>query len=355
MSIVLDAVSKNFPGHGQPILADLSLEIESGQLFVLLGASGSGKSTLLRIIAGLTTLDSGRVLLHGRDVTDQPPQQRGIGFVFQNYSLFEPMTVAQNVGFALDLQRLSRAEKASRVAELLDLIEMRRFAERLPGALSGGQKQRVALARALAHQPNVLLLDEPFGALDVRIRGQLRQDLRAIQQRLGVTAILVTHDQDEAFELADQIGVIERGRLLEVGSAAELYHTPGHRYTASFLGTANVISTATVSQVQMLSATVAPLPANEAFLLRPEGLILAPTAERLRERAAYSLGGGTISAIAFAVPMVRVTVEWPGADGSTQRLIALVDAERLNDDGLCVGGPVWIGFDHGHGLPHAGE
>jgi len=239
MSILLENISKYY--GTQPILSQLSLEVEAGELFVLLGASGSGKSTLLRVIAGLTTLDSGRVILHDRDVTELPPQQRAIGFVFQNYSLFRHMTVADNIAFALDVQQVARPERDRRVTELLSLIDLSDCADRLPAQLSGGQQQRVALARALAHQPAVLLLDEPFGALDTKIRIQLRQNLRAVQQRLGVTTILVTHDQDEAFELADRIGIIEQGRLLEIGTSGDLYHAPRYRYTARFLGTTNML------------------------------------------------------------------------------------------------------------------
>ena len=353
MSILLEAISKNY--NGQPILSNLSLEIESGELFVLLGASGSGKSTLLRIIAGLTTLDGGRVLLHDHDVTYEPPQKRGIGFVFQNYSLFQHMTVAQNVGFALDVQKIGKAEKESRVAELIDLIEMRGFADRLPSALSGGQQQRVALARAVAHKPSVLLLDEPFGALDVKIRGQLRKDLRAIQKRLGVTAILVTHDQDEAFELADRIGVIERGRLLEVGTSANLYHAPDHRYTASFLGTANVLHGQHHNNELTVGDAHWPSNNSDYVLVRPEGLILAPSVDLLRERAAHTLGRGTIAEIAFAVPLPRVIIDWADSTGTNQRLVALAESDKLSLDGLHVGMPVWIGFDHGHVLPSAAD
>ena len=207
MSIILDNVTKTY--GKQTIVDNVSLEIKTGELFVLLGASGSGKSTLLRMIAGLLPADNGSVSLDGRDVTDLPPQARNTGFVFQNYSLFRQMTTAQNIGFGLDIRKQPRAVVDKRVNELLQLIGLGGLGDRMPWQLSGGQQQRVALARALAYEPSVLLLDEPFGALDVKIRAQLRQNLREIQKALNVTTILVTHDQDEAFELADRIGIIE--------------------------------------------------------------------------------------------------------------------------------------------------
>src|SRR3954451_16473701 len=221
MSIVLEDLTKRYGGH--PVVSSVSLEVGDGELFVLLGSSGSGKSTLLRMIAGLSEVDAGRVMLRGRDVTDLPPAARGVGFVFQSYALFRGMPVAENVEFALAVRGVPAAQRRRRRDELLELVGLSGLGGRMPRQLSGGQQQRVALARALAHEPEVLLLDEPFGALDAKIRLQLRQNLREIQQRLNLTTILVTHDQDEAFELADRIGIIEQGRLLEVGTPSELY------------------------------------------------------------------------------------------------------------------------------------
>lgn len=353
MSILLEHVTKGF--QDQAVLTDLSLEIQPGELFVLLGASGSGKSTLLRIIAGLTTLDSGRVLLHDRDVTELPPQQRDIGFVFQNYSLFQHMSVAANVGFALDVRHIGRAERDRRIVELLDLIGMSEYADRLPSELSGGQQQRVAVARALAHEPNVLLLDEPFGALDTKIRVELRRSLRAIQRRLGVTAILVTHDQDEAFELADRIGIIERGRLLEIGTPDELYRAPRHHYTAAFLGSANLVRAERrengiyVGETRIADGTETAAISAERdgtvdVVLRPESIRFGPTAESLRLRGAYPLGVGIVQEIAFAVPLPRVIVDWSDSKGAVQKIVALADAESLAREGIQPGRRVWLGF-----------
>ncbi|HBY98335.1 MAG TPA: hypothetical protein DEP84_31070, partial [Chloroflexi bacterium] len=239
MSIVLDRLTKRF--GSQLVVDQVSLEVADGELFVLLGASGSGKSTILRLIAGLSRPDGGRILLHGRDVTMVSPQQRGTGFVFQNYSIFRHMSVAENIEFGLKIRKVPSTERARRREQLLDLVGLAGLGDRYANQLSGGQQQRVALARALAYEPNVLLLDEPFGALDVKIRAQLRRSLKEIQDRLSVTTILVTHDQEEAFELADRIGVIERGHLLEVGAAEALYARPESLFVATFLGVGNVL------------------------------------------------------------------------------------------------------------------
>src|SRR5215467_11630835 len=206
MSILLEQLTKRYQGH--PVVNNVSLEVADGEFFVLLGPSGSGKSTILRMIAGLTGIDQGRVLLHGRDVGALPPQQRGVGFVFQHYALFRHMSVAENVEFGLRIRKVPAAERRRKRDELLELAGLAGLGARMPRQLSGGQQQRVALARALAYQPEVLLLDEPFGALDAKIRVDLRRTLRRIQRELGMTTIFVTHDQEEAFELADRMAVM---------------------------------------------------------------------------------------------------------------------------------------------------
>src|SRR5688572_1405096 len=239
MSIALEQVSKEF--RGAAAVSDVTAQIDDGELFVLLGPSGSGKSTLLRAIAGLTTIDHGRIVLHGRDVTNLGTRQREVGFVFQNYALFRHMTVADNIEFALRARRVRAAERRRRRSELLKLVSLEGYDERLPSELSGGQQQRVALARSLAHEPRVLLLDEPFGALDAKIRDELRRAIREIQRAVGITTIMVTHDQEEAFSMADRIGVMDRGRLQEVGEPRALYQRPGTRFVATFLGAANLL------------------------------------------------------------------------------------------------------------------
>src|SRR5437763_8201245 len=239
MSIVLEQITKRY--GNQWVVDNVALEVADKELFVLLGSSGSGKSTILRMIAGLTEPTSARILLHGQDVTQLTPQKRGTGFVFQNYSIFRHMTVAENIESGLKIRKSPREERTRRRDELLELVGLAGLGSRYAHQLSGGQQQRVALARALAYEPGVLLLDEPFGALDVKIRGQLRRSLKEIQRQLQLTTILVTHDQEEAFELADRIGVVEHGRLVEVGTAEELYARPRTLFAATFLGGGNVL------------------------------------------------------------------------------------------------------------------
>src|SRR5215216_5584905 len=234
MSIVLEQISKRY--GSQWVVDNVSLEVADKELFVLLGSSGSGKSTILRMIAGLSTPTGGRVFLHGRDVTWLRPQARGTGFVFQSYSIFRHMSIADNIEFGLRIRKVPKDERRQKREQLLDLVGLAGLGNRYPHQLSGGQQQRVALARALVYEPNVLLLDEPFGALDVKIRAQLRRSLKEIQRRLGVTTILVTHDQEEAFELADRIGVLERGRLLEVGPGESLMQSRSLYSRPPFLG-----------------------------------------------------------------------------------------------------------------------
>ncbi len=217
-------------------LDNVSLEIPSGTLTALLGPSGSGKSTLLRAIAGLEDLDSGAVVIAGQDVTRLPPQRRGIGFVFQHYAAFKHMTVRDNVAFGLSIRKRAKAEIAKRVDELLEVVGLAGFQHRYPAQLSGGQRQRMALARALAVDPQVLLLDEPFGALDAKVRDDLRRWLRRLHDEVHVTTVLVTHDQEEALDVADRIAVLNQGRIEQVGSPDELYESPANPFVMSFLG-----------------------------------------------------------------------------------------------------------------------
>src|SRR5947209_7987162 len=217
---------------------DVSLEIPDSSLTAVLGPSGSGKSTLLRIIAGLEKPDSGQVHLAGKDATALSPQNRDIGFVFQHYAAFKHMTVRDNVGFALRIRKRPKQEIRERVDELLDLVQLNGYADRYPHELSGGQRQRMALARALAAEPRVLLLDEPFGALDARVRAELRDWLRRLHEEVHVTTVFVTHDQEEAMEVADQVAVLDRGRLQQVGGPAELYDKPASEFVLRFVGDA---------------------------------------------------------------------------------------------------------------------
>jgi sulfate/thiosulfate transport system ATP-binding protein len=232
--ISIDAVNKRFGDY--QALHDVSLDVPDGSLTALLGPSGSGKSTLLRVIAGLEAPDSGRVIIDGEDATPLPAQRRGIGFVFQHYAAFKHMTVRENVAFGLRIRKRPKAQIDAKVDELLAIVGLRGHHERYPSQLSGGQRQRMALARALAIEPRVLLLDEPFGALDAKVRADLRAWLRRLHDEVHVTTVLVTHDQEEAMEVADRIAVINEGRLEQIGAPRDLYERPANGFVMSFLG-----------------------------------------------------------------------------------------------------------------------
>jgi sulfate transport system ATP-binding protein len=234
VSIEIRNVNKRFGDF--VALDDVSVSLPTGQLTALLGPSGGGKSTLLRIIAGLDSADSGTITIEGNEATHLAPQKRNVGFVFQHYAVFKHMTVAKNVAFGLEIRKRPKAEIAERVDDLLRLVHLQQFAHRLPSQLSGGQRQRMALARALAVEPKVLLLDEPFGALDAKVRKELRDWLRRLHDEVHVTTVFVTHDQEEALEVADEIVVINDGRVEQVGSPDELYDEPANDFVMGFLG-----------------------------------------------------------------------------------------------------------------------
>ena len=234
MSIDVTNVTKKFGDF--VALDDVSVTLPTGQLTALLGPSGGGKSTLLRIIAGLDTADSGVVSIEGTDATKLPPQKRNVGFVFQHYAVFKHMTVAKNVAFGLEIRKRPKKEVEARVEELLKLVHLSQFSHRLPSQLSGGQRQRMALARALAVEPKVLLLDEPFGALDAKVRKELREWLRRLHDEVHVTTVFVTHDQEEALEVADEIVVINEGRVEQIGTPDQLYDEPANDFVMGFLG-----------------------------------------------------------------------------------------------------------------------
>src|SRR5436853_4208830 len=236
MAIEVRDVSKRF---GDFVALDsVSLTVESGGLVALLGPSGSGKSTLLRVIAGLERPDAGAVLINGVDATFAPPQRRGVGFVFQHYAPFKHMTVWDNVAFGLTVRKRPKDVVRARVEELLELVQLKGLGKRSPAQLSGGQRQRMALARALAFEPEVLLLDEPFGALDARVRGELRAWLRRLHDEVHVTTVFVTHDQEEAMEISDEIVVVNRGRIEQTGAPRELYEEPANEFVMTFVGPA---------------------------------------------------------------------------------------------------------------------
>jgi sulfate transport system ATP-binding protein len=368
MSIVVEELTKRYAGH--PVVNGVSLEVAEGEFFVLLGSSGSGKSTLLRMIAGLSEIDGGRVRLHDVDVTDLPAARRGVGFVFQSYALFRGMTVAENVEFALSIRGVAKAERRRRREELLDMVGLSGLGRRTPGQLSGGQQQRVALARALAHRPEVLLLDEPFGALDAKVRSELRRTVREVQRELGISTIFVTHDQEEAFELADRLGVMSYGRLLEVGPPEELYLRPETEFVATFLGTANLMVGESTPAGVRLGPVEFPLVTQTAaanrrvqVLFRPEDVALRPRPEELR---CAELGVGTVDERSFVGSFERLRLRLPPLRGV--RTIApagpfgsddlWVEASRTQDVArrypLRVGETVSVGVQRVHALIHPG-
>jgi len=244
MSISVGHVTKRFGDF--LALDDVSVEVAAGSLTALLGPSGSGKSTLLRVIAGLEAPDAGSVFIDGRNFTGRPPQERAVGFVFQHYAAFKHMTVAENIGFGLSIRKRPKAEIEERVAQLIELVQLEGMGDRYPAQLSGGQRQRMGLARALAVDPSVLLLDEPFGALDARVRSELRAWLRRLHDETHTTTVIVTHDQEEAMEVADEVVVMNRGRVEQVSGPRELYEHPANEFVMTFVGQVNRLGDAFV-------------------------------------------------------------------------------------------------------------
>lgn len=271
MGIVVENVSKQF-GSFQAV-DQVNLEIDSGSLVALLGPSGSGKSTLLRLISGLEIPDSGKILLTGKDATYQSVQERNIGFVFQHYALFKHLTVRKNIAFGLEIRKAPEKKIKGKVEQLLELVQLTGLGDRYPSQLSGGQRQRVALARALAVEPNVLLLDEPFGALDAKVRKDLRAWLRRLHDEVHVTTVFVTHDQEEAMEVSDEIVVMNKGKVEQVGTPAEIYDHPASAFVMSFIGPVNVLpSKSKIFQVSGFNST------HPETFLRPQDVIVEKAA-----------------------------------------------------------------------------
>ncbi|WP_370290058.1 sulfate/molybdate ABC transporter ATP-binding protein [Nocardioides sp.] len=310
MSIEVRGVSKRYGDF--VALDDINVSLPTGQLTALLGPSGGGKSTLLRIIAGLETADGGSVQIEGTDATKLPPQKRNVGFVFQHYAVFKHMTVAKNVAFGLEIRKRPKAEVRKKVDELLELVHLSQFAHRLPSQLSGGQRQRLALARALAVEPTVLLLDEPFGALDAKVRKELRDWLRRLHDEVHVTTVFVTHDQEEALEVADEIVVINEGRIEQVGTPDQLYDEPANDFVMGFLG-----------EVTRLGD----------LRLRPHDIDL------LVEPGAPGVVAGTVVRSLRIGFEVRLTVEVAGQDEPSLVVLSRTHARAL---GVEEGSSVWL-------------
>jgi putative spermidine/putrescine transport system ATP-binding protein len=308
----INNLNKNF-GKAEAV-KDFNLQVEKGEFVSFLGPSGCGKTTTLRMVAGFEEPTSGRVVINGEDITNKPPNQRGVGMVFQSYALFPNMTVAGNIGFGLKIARKSSEEIHKRVGEMLDLIHMSDFGDRYPYQLSGGQQQRVALARALALSPAMLLLDEPLSALDAKIRVALRAEIRGIQQKLGITTIYVTHDQEEALSLSDRVAVMHAGQIEQVGTPFEIYNFPQTSFVANFVGTLNAVEaeiidlatrTLRVEGIKLQAATgLEGKRSGDKIMIaiRPERLSFAA------EQKKANLFDCTIENITFLGSIVRVQV-----------------------------------------------
>jgi sulfate transport system ATP-binding protein len=314
MSISIKNVSKRFGDY--VALDNVSLEVPDGALLGLLGPSGSGKTTLLRIIAGLEVADSGSVLHEGEDISDYSARERKVGFVFQHYALFRHMTVAENIGYALKVRKAPKEQIRERVDELLKLIRLEGLQSRYPGQLSGGQRQRVALARALAAKPRLLLLDEPFGALDAKVRQELRQWLRRLHEEIHVTSIFVTHDQEEAFEVADRVAVMNNAHIEQVGSPAEVYDHPATPFVYQFLGNVNLFHGRIHKGLLRLGEAEVRVAEHEAVKDSPAVAYVRPHEIKVR-------------ALPNGIPAIAAIVKHVNAAGP----VVHVELERVDDGG----------------------
>jgi putative spermidine/putrescine transport system ATP-binding protein len=309
----LERLSKHFgPTVAVP---DVSLDVRDGEFVVLLGPSGCGKTTTLRMIAGFVAPTAGRVRLGGQDVTAQAPWRRNAGMLFQSYALFPHLTVAQNVAFGLEMRKMLRGEVASRVADALRLVRLSGLSERLPRQLSGGQQQRVALARALVIRPDVLLLDEPLSNLDAKLRETVRVEIRELQHQLGITTVMVTHDQEEALIMADRLVVMSEGSVRQVGSQRDLYERPADRFVAGFVGRSNLLSGTVIGPGQFRTAggiviqCLDGAPGPGVLALRPERLVLGSAAEGLENRMS-----GKVELVSYLGATIDIHVRVSAAD-----------------------------------------
>jgi putative spermidine/putrescine transport system ATP-binding protein len=288
----LDSVTK---AYGDVVAVDgVELEVPQGEFFTMLGPSGSGKTTTLRLIAGFESPDSGRIVLGGKDVTTQPPYSRDVNTVFQDYALFPHMSVGENVAYGLTIKRVKRAERTKRTTEVLDLVRLGGLSKRKPSQLSGGQRQRVALARAIINQPRVLLLDEPLGALDLKLRQDMQIELKRIQQEVGITFVYVTHDQEEALTMSDRLAVFNAGRIEQVGSPADVYEHPQTEFVAGFVGVSNVLERPSNGQPRR-------------FTIRPEKIRIL--AEHEAAEPGAHTENGQIREVVYVGMVTRYTVE----------------------------------------------
>jgi ABC-type Fe3+/spermidine/putrescine transport system ATPase subunit len=323
---------------GKPVLEGLTLGIEKGEILALLGPSGSGKTTALRLLAGFETPDRGRISVEGEEVTALPPARRNFGMVFQHYALFPHLTAGENVAFGLESRKVGKAEVARRVAEALALVELPQLAGRKPGEMSGGQQQRVAVARALAPEPRVLLLDEPLSNLDPSLRERTRRELRSAIRRVGITTVLVTHEQEEAFHLGDRIAVIAGGHLQQVGRAEDLYERPATRFVAGFIGRSSVLAGAVErtegeqAHVRLYAGPLWPGLALEGLstgtrvelIARPEGLGFASA-------DSPNVVAGRVAERRYGAPSATFTIELDGGSGTEIEVLATANAAQEGD------------------------
>lgn len=320
-------VSKRF--KQTTVLEDVSFDVSEGESLVLLGASGSGKTTILRIIAGLEQPDSGYVILHGKDVTDLPARERGVGVIFQSYALFPRMTVEKNIGYGLKIRHQPRKERLETVERLIKLVQLEPHRKKYPWQLSGGQQQRVAIARTLAYQPQVLLFDEPFGALDAQTRVHLRREIRALLRQVKVPSVFITHDQEEALELGDRIAVLNEGKLEQIGTPDEVYNQPATEFVATFLGAANLLlGVATSGFVEIGTARLPAEKETQRFrdgqsvklVFRPEDVCISQDANL--PEGCRRLANGVIEEVNFvgAYERLNVRLDLTHRKGDTEQL-----------------------------------
>ena len=325
--ISLRALRKTF---GAVVAVDsVDLEVGDGEFFAMLGPSGSGKTTVLRMIAGFEQPTAGSIYLDGVDATGVPPFRRDVNTVFQDYALFPHMTVAQNIEYGLRVQHIERAERVRRVGEALDMVRLGDLGSRKPNQLSGGQRQRVALARALVNRPKVLLLDEPLGALDLKLREQMQLELKAIQREVGITFVFVTHDQDEALTLCDRLAVFNSGRIEQIGNAEDVYEHPATAFVAGFVGSSNIFTGAAAKAI---------FGRDGSFAVRPEKISIAGKGAT---RAGSVLASGTIEDVVYAGSTTRIVVAGPAG---ASIIATILNADTTETDAIRRGDPVTLAW-----------